>query len=297
MSKRKFILLASLSVCAFVAETAQADISSSMHYIFKDVTLFNTLHTHLSLNGALSPQQVSKNQKSLLKVAQVCWIMDTGDCAGLDFVNSDIGNNGGTGGSGGGDEYDKKGPEDCIKEGYTVTNCPDGYKGDGECMYADGYYAKCVPDCPSSYTTCTSPYKGVGKVCGDGLYAECCQDTCGAEYQYTLGSIPDGYEVVGEPCVQCDGNNTTAIKKYRVKEKDCSGFLDCGTLGCEDGATTCQSGNQVKCSECKKCPNLGTESECPPCTVCTFEECSNLYVVSGCKTNCTDYCNYCASGN
>ena len=164
-------------------------------------------------------------------------------------------------------------------------------------MYANGYYAKCIPDCPSSYTTCTSPYKGVGQVCGDGLYAECCQDTCGAEYQYTLGSIPDGYEAVGEPCVQCDGNNTTAIKKYRVKEKDCSGFLDCGTLGCEDGASTCQSGNQVKCSECKKCPNLGTESECPPCTVCTFEECSNLYVVSGCKTNCTDYCDYCASGN
>ena len=291
MSKRKFILLASLSVCAFVAETAQADISSSMHYIFKDVTLFNTLHTHLSLNGALSPQQVSKNQKSLVKVAQVCWIMDTGECAGLEFVGSDIG------GSGGGDkptdEYDKKGPEDCIKEGYTVTNCPDGYKGDGECMYADGYYAKCVPDCPSDYKTCTSPYKGVGKVCGNGLYAECCQDTCGTEYQYTLDDIPAGYEAVGEPCIQCNGTSYKA--KYKIKEKDCSGFLDCGTLGCEDGASTCQSGNQVKCSECKKCPNLGTESECPPCTVCTFEECSNLYVVSGCKTNCTDYCNYCAS--
>ena len=293
MSKRKFILLASLSVCAFVAETAQADISSSMHYIFKDVTLFNTLHTHLSLNGALSPQQVSKNQKSWVKVAQVCWIMDTGDCAGLDFVNSDIGNNGGAGGSGGGDEYDKKGPEDCIKEGYTVTNCPDGYKGDGECMYADGYYAKCVPDCPSDYKTCTSPYKGAGQVCGNGLYPECCIDTCGADYKYTLGSIPDGYEVVGEPCIQCNGNSYQA--KYKVKEKDCSGFLDCGTLGCETGATTCQSGNQVKCSECKKCPNLGTESECPPCTVCTFEECSNLYIVSGCKVGCTDYCNYCAS--
>ena len=255
MSKRKFILLASLSVCAFVAETAQADISSSMNYIFKDVTLFNTLHTHLSLNGALSPQQVSKNQKSLVKVAQVCWIMDTGDCAGLDFVSSDINGSGNKPPS----EYDKKGPEDCIK-----------------------------------YTTCTSPYKGVGQVCGDGLYPECCIDTCSADYKYTLGSIPDGYEAVGEPCVQCNGNNTTAIKKYRVKEKDCSGFLDCGTLGCETGATTCQSGDNILCSECKKCPNLGTESECPPCTVCSYEECSNLYIVTGCATGCTDYCNYCA---
>ena len=160
-------------------------------------------------------------------------------------------------------------------------------------MYADGYYAKCVPDCPSDYKTCKSPYKGAGQVCGNGLYPECCIDTCGADYKYTLGSIPDGYEAVGEPCIQCDGTSYKA--KYKIKEKDCSGFLDCGTLGCEDGASTCQSGNQVKCSECKKCPNLGTESECPPCTVCTFEECSNLYIVTGCKVGCTDYCNYCAS--
>ena len=288
--KTRFLLVSVtfVSLCCGIS-SASAD-SSLRLYGLGDVIPFNTLHTHLSLELGLSPQQVSKNQKSLVKVAQVCWIMDTGDCAGLDFVSSDINGSGNKPPS----EYDKKGPEDCIKEGYTITNCPDGQKGDGECMYANGYYAKCIPDCPSSYTTCTSPYKGVGQVCGDGLYAECCQDTCPADYKYTLGSIPDGYEAVGEPCVQCDGNNTTAIKKYRVKEKDCSGFLDCGTLGCEDGASTCQSGNQVKCSECKKCPNLGTESECPPCTVCSFEECSNLYIVSGCKTNCTDYCNYCA---
>ena len=290
MSKRKFILLASLSVCAFVAETAQADISSSMHYIFKDVTLFNTLHTHLSLNGALSPQQVSKNQKSLVKVAQVCWIMDTGDCAGLDFVGSDI-----NGPNGNPEDYAPKDWQDCIKEGYKLTSCPEDYKPNKYCLYDSRYFAECVLDCPSSYKTCSAPYKGVGKVCGDDLYAECCQDTCGTEYQYTLDDIPAGYEADGEPCIQCDGTSYKA--KYKIKEKDCSGFLDCGTLGCEDGASTCQSGNQVKCSECKKCPNLGTESECPPCTVCTFEECSNLYVVSGCKTNCTDYCNYCASGN
>ena len=286
--KTRFLLVsgAFVSLCCGIS-SASAD-SSLRLYGLSDVIPFNTLHTHLSLELGLSPQQVSKNQKSLVKVAQVCWIMDTGDCAGLDFVGSDISGSGNKPPS----EYDKKGPEDCIKEGYTVTNCPDGYKGEGECMYADGYYAKCVPDCPSDYKTCQSPYKGAGQVCGNGLYPECCIDTCGADYKYTLGSIPDGYEVVGEPCIQCNGNSYQA--KYKVKEKDCSGFLDCGTLGCEDGASTCQSGNQVKCSECKKCPNLGTESECPPCTVCTFEECSNLYIVSGCKVGCTDYCNYCA---
>ena len=291
MKTRLFLLSVAFVGLCFGSGSASAD-SSLRLYGLSDVIPFNTLHTHLSLELGLSPQQVSKNQKSLVKVAQVCWIMDTGDCAGLDFVNSDIGNNGGTGGSGGGDEYDKKGPEDCVKEGYTVTNCPDGYKGEGECMYADGYYAKCVPDCPSSYTTCTSPYKGVGQVCGDDLYAECCQDTCGTEYQYTLDDIPAGYEADGEPCIQCDGTSYKA--KYKIKEKDCSGFLDCGTLGCETGATTCQSGNTTLCSECKKCPNLGTESECPPCTVCTYEECSNLYVVTGCATGCTDWCDFCA---
>ena len=290
--KTRFLLVSVtfVGLCCGIS-SASAD-SSLRLYGLSDVIPFNTLHTHLLLKPNLSPHQVSN--QSEIKVAQVCWIMDTGECAGLDFVNSDIGNNGGAGGSGGGDEYDKKGPEDCIKEGYTVTNCPDGYKGDGECLYADGYYAKCIPDCPSNYVTCKSPYKGVGQVCGNGLYAECCVDTCGADYKYTLGSIPDGYEAVGEPCVQCNGNNTTAIKKYKVKEKDCSGFLDCGKMGCDDGATTCKSGSVTKCSRCKPCPNLGSESTCPPCTVCTFEECSNLYVVSGCKTGCTDYCNYCA---
>ena len=294
MKTRLFLVSVAVSALCFGTGSAYADESLRL-YGLSDVIPFNTLHTHLSLKPNLSPQQVFN--QSEIKVAQVCWIMDTGDCAGLDFVNSDIGNNGGAGGSGGGDEYDKKGPEDCIKEGYTVTNCPDGYKGDGECLYADGYYAKCIPDCPSNYVTCKSPYKGVGQVCGNGLYAECCVDTCGADYKYTLGSIPDGYEAVGEPCVQCNGNNSTAIKKYKVKEKDCSGFLDCGKMGCDNGATTCKSGSVTKCSRCKPCPNLGSESTCPPCTVCTFEECSNLYVVSGCKTNCTDYCNYCAFGN
>ena len=290
--KTRFLLVSVtfVGLCSGIS-SASAD-SSLRLYGLGDVIPFNTLHTHLLPEPCLSPQQVSKNQKSLVKIAQVCWIMDTGECAGLDFVNSDIGNNGGAGGSGGGDEYDKKGPEDCIKEGYTVTNCPDGYKGEGECMYADGYYAKCVPDCPSDYKTCQSPYKGAGQVCGNGLYPECCQDTCGADYKYTLGSIPDGYEAVGEPCIQCNGNSYQA--KYIIKEKDCSGFLDCGKLGCDTGATTCKSGSVTKCSRCKPCPNLGSESTCPPCTVCTFEECSNLYVVSGCKTNCTDYCDYCA---
>ena len=286
--KTRFLLVSVtfVSLCSGIS-SASAD-SSLRLYGLGDVIPFNTLHTHLLPEPCLSPQQVSENQKSLVKVAQVCWIMDTGDCVGLDFVGSDI-----NGPNGNPEDYAPKDWQDCIKEGYKLTSCPEDYKPNKYCLYDSRYFAECVLDCPSSYKTCSAPYKGVGKVCGDDLYAECCQDTCGADYQYTLDDIPAGYEADGEPCIQCDGTSYKA--KYKIKEKDCSGFLDCGTLGCEDGASTCQSGNQVKCSECKKCPNLGTESECPPCTVCTFEECSNLYIVSGCRVGCTDYCNYCAS--
>ena len=290
MKTRLFLVSVAVSASCFGAGSAYADESLRL-YGLSDVIPFNTLHTHLSLKPNLSPQQVFN--QSEIKVAQVCWIMDTGECVGLEFVGSDIGNNGGGGGSGGGDEYDKKGPEDCIKEGYKLTSCSEGFKPSKYCMYDNRYFAECVLSCPTSYEKCEPPYKGVGEVCGDGLYQECCQDSCPAEYQYSLDEIPDGYEAVGEPCIQCNGNSYQA--KYKIEEKDCSGFLDCGNLGCEDGATTCQSGNEVKCSKCKPCPNLGTESECPPCTVCTFEECSNLYIVTGCKVNCTDYCDFCAS--
>ena len=284
MKTRLFLVSVAVSALCFGTGSAYADESLRL-YGLGDVIPFNTLHTHLLLKPNLSPQQVF--YQSEIKVAQVCWIMDTGECAGLEFVGSDIG------GSGGGPEdYVPKGEEDCIKEGYKLTSCSEGFKPNKYCMHDNRYFAECIPDCPTSYEKCEPPYKGVGEVCGDGLYQECCQDSCPAEYQYTLGSIPDGYEAVGEPCIQCNGNFYQA--KYKVKEKDCSGFLDCGNLGCEDGATTCQSGSLVKCSKCNPCPNLGTFATCPACSVCSYEQCSSKFYVTGCKTGCADYCDYCA---
>ena len=280
MKKQTFLFSACNALLwLFSYNNVYADVSN-----FKTTDNFfltNTQHTQfLSDASGLSPDK-------FIKVAQVCWIMDTGDCSGMQFVDSDLNGSGGNP-----EDYVPKGPADCIEEGYTVTNCPNGYKGNKECLYAKGYYAECVEDCPSNYKQCEEPYHGVGQVCGDGLYQECCQDSCPAEYQYSLDEIPAGYEAVGEPCIQCDGNSYQA--KYKIEEKDCSGYLDCGSQGCEDGATTCQSGDVVMCSECKKCPNLGTEAECPPCTVCSYEECSNKYYVTGCAAGCTDYCDYCA---
>ena len=77
------------------------------------------------------------------------------------------------------------------------------------------------------------------------------------------------------------------MKKYKIKINPCDGFQDCGTLGGEAGATTCQSGDVRKYSTCVPCPNEGTLTPCPTGANCTKEECSNLYYITSCQTNYT----------
>ena len=36
--------------------------------------------------------------------------------------------------------FDEKGPEDCIKEGYTLTSCPEGKGPNKVCMYDERYF-------------------------------------------------------------------------------------------------------------------------------------------------------------
>ena len=277
MNKLVFFGLCALPYLCF-EQTANA---TELFKNFQRVTLpFNSLHT--SENLFLSPHQVSKNQKSWVKVAQVCWIMDTGECLGSSFGWDD--KTPGTP-STPPDEYDKKGPQDCIDEGYTITNCPDGYRGNKECLYADGYYAECVKACPSGYKKCEPPYYGIGEAC-DGMYKECQCDYCEG-YNYTKDNIPNGYVIDGAACNSCNG------ERYKVKPNPCDGFLDCGNMGGMAGAKTCQSGNTIKYDNCKSCPNLGKYTSCPACSVCTYEECSNKYYVTGCASGCTDLCSDC----
>ena len=282
MKKGCLLLCATALSLAWLDNQAQASIGFNLKA--PPVPSYAKLHTshtsHLMARHLSSP---SFSERPEVKVAQVCFITDTEDCGGADFVGTDL--ESGTPEvipPGGGDA------DSCIKMGYDKTSCPSGYKGNKYCPLNNKYFAECIPDCPSDYKTCEAPLKGVGTVCGNGLYKDCCTPTCPAEYKYTLGSIPDGYEADGEPCKSCDGD------LYQIKEKDCSGFLDCGDMGCKAGTPTCRTGNTTLCSECEPCPNLGTESECPPCSVCTFEKCSNLYIVTGCATGCTDWCDYCA---
>ena len=118
-------------------------------------------------------------------------------------------------------------------------------------------------------------------------YASCDCTPCGSEYAYT--SIPNGYLQDGEGCLDCNG-----VVKYKIKINPCDGFMDCGDMGGAAGAKTCQSGDVIKYDNCKPCPNLGTYTTCPSCSVCEYEKCSGLWYVTGCKDGCTDYCDYCA---
>ena len=275
MNKGCLLLCATALSLACLDNQAQASINFNLKAPpILSVADKHTQHTPnfsaRSLSSPLLIENVASGQE--IKVAQVCWIMDLENCGGADFVDVD-GN---------------IGDESCIKMGYTLTSCPDDYKPYKRCPTNNSYFADCTPNCPSNYQTCAAPLQGVGTACAGNLYKDCCTPTCGDEYKYDADNIPVGYEAVGEPCTECDGSKTK-IKYKEIKEKDCTGYIDCGGK-CATGSETCQSGDKLMCKECKPCPNLGTKSSCPPCTVCSYEKCSNLYIVSGCKTGCTDWC-------
>ena len=258
----------------------------------------------------------------LPQLAAACFVTDTTNCSGNEFSgnNADDDGHGSPGGPGDGDDYDLDNEERCNKEGYYLTTCPDGQEGSGFCPYDSNYFEKCVSSCPSNYVTCELPYYGVGEAC-DGKYASCEKDTeracqelnpgyvdeCGTgqqlsddrcSYDNTYGtccntcagydntSIPEGYVQDGESCLGCDGQ-----EHYKIKPNPCDGFMDCGSMGGEAGASTCLSGTTTMYDNCKACPNLGEYSTCPSCTICQYEECSGLWYATGCATNCTNYCN------
>ena len=268
ISRQKAVLAATLCLAVGISPTgARADNS----VIKSDKQLVYTLHTHLY---ASSPSLPSSDE---IKTAAVCFINDTSACADGMFgggTSSDV------------PSFDLNPDERCYNEGYTVSDCPDGYKAGGKkCPYGP-YYSECVASCPSDYVTCEEPNVGVGEPC-DGKYASCTCTPCGAGYDYT--SVPSGYVQDGKSCLDCDGQT-----KYKVKINPCDGFQDCGSMGGEAGAATCLSGTITKYDNCKACPNLGTYTSCPSGSVCEYEDCSGLWYATECKSGYTDYCDYCA---
>ncbi len=265
ISRQKAVLTAALClVTGLLPSNAKADIS----FIIDETHLADTLHTHLYS----SPRLPSLFE---IQLAAVCFVTDMSECEDNIFGNSSNP-----------PDYDFNPRDRCFNEGFIYTSCPDGYKlGGKKCPYGP-YYSECVVACLSSYVSCEEPYVGVGEAC-DGKYASCTCEPCGTGYDYT--TIPEGYIQDGESCLDCDGQT-----KYKVKINPCDGFQDCGSMGGEAGAETCQSGTITKYDNCKPCPNLGTYTSCPSGSVCEYEDCSGLWYATGCKSGYTDYCDYCA---
>ena len=276
------------------------------------------------------PNSLGREEKGeKIKLAAACFVTDTTNCSGNEFAGNNADEDDG-GVPPGGDDYDLDNAERCCQEGYTQTSCPEGQEPVNTCPYDSNYFEKCVSSCPSNYVTCEVPYYGVGEDC-DGKYASCEKDTerackelnpnytntCGTgqqlssdrcSYDNTYGTccntcagydnttIPDGYVQDGEACVDCNGQT-----KYKIKPNPCNGYMDCGSMGPEIGAKSCQSGNQIKYDNCKACPNLGSLTYCPAPFTCSYEDCSGLYYKTGCQPGydwnentktCTKQCAY-----
>ena len=275
-SRQKAVLTAVLIMAGFMPLDAKP------HDFFLDdeEQLIDTLHTHLYASSSHLPSFQE------FQVAAVCFVTDTSACDGGGFFSNseNLGD-----GSGETPDFGLSDEERCRKEGYTISSCPEWYEVGGK--------NECVPACPSNYVECNEPYVGVGEEC-NGKYASCECTPCGAEYAHT--SIPEGYVQDGESCLDCDGQN-----KYKVKINPCDGFMDCGSMGgeagaetClsgdvisgEAGAETCLSGDVIKYDNCKPCPNLGSLTSCPSGAVCSYEECSGLWYVTGCAANYDYFC-------
>ena len=212
---------------------------------------------------------------ALIQLAAACFVTDTTDCSGNEFVGNNADeDNGGV--PPGGDDYELDDEKRCEEEGYTMTDCPEDSDPINFCPYDNTHFEKCKANCPSNYVTCEEPYHGVGEACGD-KYASCECTPCSSGYDYT--TIPEGYVQDGEACLDCDGKT-----KYKIKPNPCDGFMDCGSMGPEAGANTCQSGTEIKYDNCKPCPNECSMDSCPSPYTCKKEECSNKYCKNGCQS-------------
>ena len=236
----------------------------------------STHTSHLTAGHLSSLKDFSESDNKLIQLAAACFVTDTTNCSGNEFAGNNADDDNGGVPPGGDDDYELDDDKRCIEEGYTMTSCPEGYEPVNFCPYDNTYFEKCKANCPSDYITCEPPYHGVGEACGD-KYASCKCTPCGSGYDYT--TIPEGYVQDGEACLDCDGKT-----KYKIKPNPCDGFMDCGAMGGEAGANTCQSGTETLYDNCKPCANECSMDSCPSPYTCKKEECSNKYCKNGCQS-------------
>lgn len=137
--------------------------------------------------------------------------------------------------------------------------CPDPQVYDKVCAHNSDWISKCY--CPSEYSQiCTSPYRGVGKVC-DGKYKECCDTRCPDGAQRSSCSYP----YVTESTTQTGCGETCYICRYGN---------DCNTSCGSDEDATPSGGtndfNHQACVSCSpKCKPMADETGCSKTKSCS----------------------------
>ena len=200
--------------------------------------------------------------------------------------------------SGGGEDY-------CLCErsknpvyhlALSKPQCPDPKIFDHTCPHSSDWISECY--CPASYNkTCTSPYRGVGKIC-DGKYQECCDTRCRAgttspcSYPYVTDYTSS--TGCGETCYVCRYGNDCNTSCSSSENATASGGTNdfngrsCVTCSpkctpsrsetdCECGSYSCSDG----CGGTRTCCKTCSEPSTPSCTHSTHRTCSN-----GCATYC-----------
>lgn len=157
----------------------------------------------------------------------------------------------------------------CIKEGYTIKSCPDGYALDisERCPY--GLNSPLYKKCYSLAELCQD--KGFQLSCSEGyepnpneycpydsVYIKCqCAQCLGYDYTEAEANA-EGYIADGEPCMSC------ATPMYKRKINPCDGYKydveSCGATSCGNVAGEyCKSGTVYKYKDCNSC----TVPSCP----------------------------------
>ena len=233
-----------------------------------------------------------------IRVASVCFITDTGACAGGDKFSE-------TEDPGSGDgKPDYKGPQDqCIEAGYDKHPCPAGSHGDNLCPLDSSYAKGCT--CDDNMTeTCEPPYYGVGPSC-DGKYARCEKDTARAcrDLGYSQSGSCPALQTPNERCPYdnsyydkcvCRSDLVTCSSPLVGVGSSCGGkYESCQCPGsyreCEcggaSGASSCTINGVTKYSSCKACCDSNNPNWCDVHRTCHGDCCSDG-TIERCDTRC-----------
>ena len=240
-----------------------------------------TLHTHhthirhtlqrLDLSSRLFDDlRISKGGQ---KVAKVCFITDTGECAHDKFGNLETPD--------GGIPDDHGTPKElCEKAGYPLTgSCPTLQVPNRRCPYDSNYYDKCV--CQSGLVSCPSPQIGVGPSCG-GKYQSC---QCPSNYKSC-----DCGPAVGASSCTINGKTTYSDCKACCDDTCASGYSKAKPSGCYDTSRTECGNTCYKAKNCcdDTCPSGYSKAKPSGCYDTSRTECGNTcYKAKNC---CDDTC-------